>query len=364
MNDKNLATDTIKCNNCGANLKFVPGAEHLKCDYCGTINDIQKSNEVIEEYDFHKFLVNKEDYKITTTEQFIKCNSCGATLSFNAHETSGKCAYCTAPLIVESAQDEKIIKPESLLPFKLNKKEAVEALNKWIKKLFLAPNKLKKMVLDLEYFKGIYIPYWSYDSDTHTSYTGRRGEYYYVTESYTTTENGKTVTKTRQVRKTRWYPANGTVKAFYDDVLIPASKSISEEHAYKLEPWDLENLVPYSKEYLSGFVSEKYQVELEDGFTKAQDIMKEDIRKAIHRDIGGDTQQIISMHPVFDKVKFKHLLLPVYHSAFKFNDKVYQFLVNARTGEVQGQRPYSKVKIALLVLLGIIIIGAIIYFTR
>ena len=92
--------------------------------------------------------------------------------------------------------------------------------------------------------------------------------------------------------------------------------------------------------------------------------MKDAIREAIRRDIGGDTQQILSMHPVFDKIKFKHLLLPVYHSAFKFNDKVYQFLVNARTGEVQGERPYSKVKIAMLALLGIIIIGAIIYFTR
>ncbi|MFA6619057.1 MAG: hypothetical protein WCT23_08325 [Candidatus Neomarinimicrobiota bacterium] len=364
MYDKNLSTDTIKCNNCGANLKFVPGDEHLKCDYCGTVNDIQVSDIEIEEYDFHKFLENKEDYNMTITEQFIKCNNCGATLTFNSHETSGKCAYCTEPLIIESAHDEKTIKPESLLPFKLNKKEALEALNKWIKKLFLAPNKLKKMVLDLEYFKGIYIPYWSYDTDTHTNYTGRRGEYYYVTETYTTTENGKTVTKTRQVQKTRWYPASGNVNAFFDDILIPASLSISEEYAYKLEPWDLENLVPYSKEYLSGFVSERYQLELEEGFAKAQNIMKDDIREAIHRDIGGDTQQIISMNPVFDKVKFKHLLLPVYHSAFKFNDKLYQFLVNARTGEVQGERPYSKIKIAMLALLGIIIIGAIIYFTR
>lgn len=364
MSTENLSTDTIKCSNCGADLKFVAGADHLKCDYCGTVNEIQKSDKVIEEYDFKKFLENKDDPKQTSTEQFIKCNNCGATLSFDPHETSGKCPYCTTALIVESAKDEKVIKPESLLPFKLTKKEAVEALNKWIKKLFLAPNELKKMVLDLEYFKGIYIPYWTYDSDTHTSYTGRRGEYYYVTESYTVNENGKTVTKSRQVRKTRWYPASGNVSAFYDDILIPASLSISEKHAYKLEPWDLENLVPYSKEYLSGFISEKYQVELEDGFSKARDIMTDEIRKDVRQDIGGDTQQITSMHPVFDKIRFKHLLLPVYHSAFKFNDKIYQFLVNARSGEVQGERPYSKVKIALLVLLGLAIVGTIILLSR
>lgn len=364
MNNKSLSTDTIKCNNCGADLKFVPGAEQLKCDYCGTVNDIQKSDKVIEEYDFKKFLENKEDFEQTSTETFIKCNNCGATLSFDPHETSGKCAYCTAPLIVESAQDEKVIKPESLLPFKLTKKEAVDALNKWIKKLFLAPKELKKMALDLEYFKGIYIPYWTYDSDTNTTYTGRRGEYYYVTENYTVNENGKTVTKSRQVRKTRWYPASGTVNAFFDDILIPASLSIPEKYAYKLEPWDLENLIPYSKEYLSGFISEKYQLELEDGFSKARGIMIDEIRKDVRQDIGGDTQQITSMNPVFNKIRFKHLLLPVYHSAFKFNNKVYQFLVNARTGEVQGERPYSKVKIALLVLLGLAVAAAIVYFTR
>ena len=88
----------------------------------------------------------------------------------------------------------------------------------------LPQNDLKKAAINFDHFKGIYIPYWTYDTDTNTRYLGQRGEYYYVSESYTTTENGKSVTKTRQVRKTRWYMASGNVHEFFDDILNCSNK--------------------------------------------------------------------------------------------------------------------------------------------
>jgi hypothetical protein len=121
----------------------------------------------------------------------------------------------------------------------------------------------------------------------------------------------------------------------------------------------LENLVPFDKSYLSGFITEKYQIDLEAGFDVAKGIMDPQIRNLIRRDIGGDEQRIISMKTNYDEITFKHLLLPVYVSAYRYKDKLYQFLVNGRTGEVQGQRPYSWIKITLAILLGIAIIAAI-----
>ncbi len=361
IKEQELSVGTFACTDCGADLKYKPGTEHLNCDYCGAKNEIPKIEENLEELDFQEFLEKTSETEDTIIESFVKCNSCGASSTLEPNVTSALCPYCSSPLVVEQAHDEKVIQPKSLLPFKLNKDSAQAEFKKWIKKMWFAPNDLKKAALRFDHFKGIYIPYWTFDTDTNTNYIGQRGEHYYVTESYTTTEDGKSVTKTREVKKTRWHSVSGNIQKFFDDILTVATKSLPKKYINKLEPWDLENLVPFDKNYLSGFITEKYQIELSEGFEMAKEIADPEIRKMIRRDIGGDEQRIISMNTSYNDITFKHLLLPVFVSAYKFKDKLYQFLVNGRTGEVQGQRPYSWIKITLTVIASLAIIGTIIY---
>ncbi|MBT7394389.1 MAG: hypothetical protein HN778_06110 [Prolixibacteraceae bacterium] len=362
--EKHTDVGTFACSNCGADLKYKPDTEKLNCEYCGTENEIPQIEGEIEELDFNAFLTEKLESEEILTEKFVKCVSCGASSTLGANITSAKCPYCATPLILEQATEESVIQPKSLLPFKFDKKQAKAEFGKWVKKLWFAPNDLKKATLNFEQFKGIYIPYWTFDTDTNTKYIGQRRVYYYVTESYSTTENGKSVTKTRQVRRTRWHSASGTVKHFFDDILTVATKSLPEKYIYKLEPWDLENLVPFEKSYLSGFITEKYQIELGEGFEIAKGIADNEIRQLVRRDIGGDEQRITTMNTNYKDITFKHLLLPVYVSAFKFKNKVFQFLVNGRTGEVQGQRPYSWVKITLAVIVVLIVVAVIAYFAN
>jgi DNA-directed RNA polymerase subunit RPC12/RpoP len=347
IEEKELTVGTFACTNCGADLKYKPGTEHLNCEYCGANNEIPQIEGDIEELDFHEFLAKKAESEETIVESFVKCENCGASSTLEPNVTSALCPYCSTPMVVEHASDEKVIQPKSLLPFKLDNNSAKGEFKKWVKKLWFAPNDLTKAVLNFDHFKGIYIPYWTFDTDTITNYIGQRGEHYYVTETYETTEDGKSVTNTKQVQKTRWHSARGNVQKFFDDILTVATKSLPEKYIYKLEPWDLENLVPFDKNYLSGFITEKYQIELGEGFEIAKGIADPEIRSLIKRDIGGDEQRITSMKTNYNDIKFKHLLLPVFVSAYKFKDKLYQFLVNGRTGEVQGQRPYSWIKIAL-----------------
>jgi hypothetical protein len=125
----------------------------------------------------------------------------------------------------------------------------------------------------------------------------------------------------------------------------------------RLEPWDLANLTPYQEEYLSGFKSEMYQVQLDQGFERAREIMADTIRRDIKRDIGGDHQRIRAADTRYGDIHFKHILLPVWMSAFRFRDKTFRFVINGRTGEVQGERPYSPWKIALAILLAATLIG-------
>jgi hypothetical protein len=145
------------------------------------------------------------------------------------------------------------------------------------------------------------------------------------------------------------------VSNFFDDVLIEGSRSLNKEKLRALEPWDLGNVVAYDDQYLSGFRTENFQVDLPTAYQEGKARMQQEIAVAIRRDIGGDRQQINSVNTTYNNPTFKYILLPVWISAYKFKNKVYQFLINARTGEVQGERPYSALKIALAVIGGIIL---------
>jgi hypothetical protein len=234
--------------------------------------------------------------------------------------------------------------------------DAFEDFRRWIRSIWFAPGDLKRYAQSDGKLVGVYIPCWTYDSDTVTSYTGERGVYYYTTESYTTTENGRTVTRTREVRHTRWSPASGVVSNSFDDILVVASRSLPKEYAERLEPWDVKNVVPYADEYLSGFRAESYQVTLEQGFEEAKQVMAAEILNAVRQDIGGNEQRVHSIDTHYPKITFRHLLLPVWLSAYRFHGKIFRILINARTGEVQGERPYSALKIAAAVFAGFLLI--------
>jgi len=354
----------LKCKNCASVLKFKPGTNALVCEHCGTENIIEVSLEQdkIEEINFVDFINNKlkDEEKIDVAT--VKCTSCGAVSTLKPNVTSDSCPFCGVSLVISSGSTSSMIKPKSLLPFKIEQKQAMELFRTWVKKLWFAPSALKSKIQNIDKLVGIYIPYWTYDSNTTTRYSGERGTYYYTTESYTTTENGQQVTKTRQVKHTSWSSVSGTVTKFFDDVMVLASKSLTKKYADALEPWDLQNLTPFSEKYLSGFKTESYQVDVKTGYEEAKVIMDKTIRQLILKDIGGDEQRIHSTNTSYADITFKHLLLPIWISAYNFNNKVYRFLVNARTGEVQGERPWSWIKITLFVLMILAIVGGAIWF--
>lgn len=354
-----MAEKIFPCEQCGAKLEFKPGAESLHCQYCDHVTAIPQSDEEIQELDFHAYLADAASHEDAVEVALIKCTNCGAEVTFDPNITSDACPYCDTPIISDGGST-KVIKPKSLLPFKIARDDGVNRFKEWIGGLWFAPSKLKHYARSDSKLQGMYTPYWTYDCDATTHYTGQRGEHYWVTETYTTMENGKSVTRTRQVRKTRWYPASGVVWNNFDDVLVLASESLPRKQALKLEPWDLESLVPYSEEYLSGFRAEKYQLDLGDGFEEAKGIMDSTIRTTICQDIGGDEQRISSMRTRYDHITFKYILLPVWISAYRYQEKVYRFLINARTGEVQGERPWSFWKIFFAVAGGVAVVGGII----
>jgi hypothetical protein len=170
--------------------------------------------------------------------------------------------------------------------------------------------------------------------------------------------NGKPTMQMRQERRTRWSWVSGIVENAFDDVLVAASTSLPSDQLAGVgadrESWDLHELVPYSDQYLAGFTAESYTVDLATGFTTARGIMESEIRETVRRDIGGDHQRISEMRPAYRAITFKHILLPVWVAAYRYNNKVFRFLINGRTGRISGERPYSGWKIAIAVAAGLV----------
>lgn len=356
-------SDELACVGCGAILKFKPGTLHLSCEYCGSKNEIAPPEVAgkVEELSLGEYLQKNFETEETFTATAVKCESCGATSTLDASISSDKCPFCSAILVIKSGSVAKLHKPQYVLPFKLDHTHAKDNFAKWLRKLWFAPNDLKHYANSAEKMNGMYLPFWTFDCNTDSSYSGQRGQHYYKTESYTANENGKTVTKTRQVQHTRWYPASGRVSNKFDDLLIEATGSLNKKMLRVLEPWDLANLMPYDDKFLSGFRTETYKTDVKTAYEDAKQRMEIEITKSIRQDIGGDAQRINFVNTAYDNPTFKHILLPVWISAFRYKEKVYQFLVNARTGEVIGARPYSAAKITLTVI-AVVIIGVIIWW--
>lgn len=353
----------IICKNCSAKLKFAPGTTSLKCEYCGAENAIEIKQEAIEEIDFLTFIDNSYQAAEKIEVATVSCNACGAETSMKENVVSDMCPFCANPLVVKEGTTRSILKPKSLLPFKIDGKKSLELFKSWINGLWWAPGNLKKYATQSEKLSGMYVPYWTYDTNTTSSYSGERGDDYQETETYTSTDSsGNETTQERTVTKTRWSYASGTVYDSFDDVLVLGSNTLPRKISESLEPWDLENLIPFDEKFITGFKTESYQVDVKAGFEDAKTKMDPVIEQTIKKDIGGDHQQISSKSVSYNDITFKHILLPLWISAYRYNDKVYRFLINARTGEVQGERPYSWIKITAAILVGVAAIAAIIYF--
>ncbi|MFD0863281.1 DNA helicase PriA [Sungkyunkwania multivorans] len=348
------------CSNCGAEMKYKPGSHQLLCNYCGYEEFIEQEKTSFEELELHHYLNLVGNHAFTDKIEVIDCKNCGAVQHIEENFKSLHCVYCGEPLILEDAQEEGWILPGAVLPFSFDQKKARQLFKNWVNSLWFAPNKLKRAALDPEALHGLYLPHWTFDCNLSAKYQGMRGDYYYVTKTYTDA-SGKT--RTRQERRTRWTPASGNVSGFIDDILINASEKKRREIPATITTWNLkESLVPFNQKYLAGFVTEKYTISLKDGHRQSYKEAKDIAYTWIRRDIGGDTQQIHHADIDLSDETFKHVLLPVFISSYKFKGKEYHFYINGQTGTISGKRPYSFWKIFFLVMFILLVIAVIVFF--
>jgi ribosomal protein S27E len=329
-------------------MQFSPEIAQLKCPNCAKTQAFLAGSSVVP-HEFDGVLASHTLRPISVNALQVTCGGCGSVVAFEPPEVAGNCSFCGTAIVAQPKAADPLIAPDGVLPVKLPKQQALTQLKQWLSSLWFAPNALKRLAQP-DGISGVYLPFWTYYFHTESEYIGERGQHYYETETYTETDsNGQSVERTREVQRTNWFPASGNVSGDFNNVLVPATKTVPEERLNKLRPWDLNALCGYEPAYLAGFRAQRYQLELAQGLEEAKSMVADEIDSQVRRDIGGDEQRVASINTVYSSIFFLHLLLPVWIGAYRFQGQLYHVAINARTGDVEGERPYSAWKIGLLV---------------
>ncbi|MEG0379396.1 MAG: hypothetical protein RR614_13045, partial [Eubacterium sp.] len=199
---------------------------------------------------------------------------------------------------------------------------------------------------------GMYLPFWTFDTEAEAWYRGRGGVY--VEEE---NDEGETTTHTE------WTSVSGYVSNEYDDIQICAAGEHAQEVVDKILPYSTEeNAKVFASGYLSGFGAEHYTFGADQGFEQAQEQIRRDLEERAESDIrrkGYDTADVDKLEVEYQNTEYKHLLLPAWLSAFAYKGKQYTYMINGETGEVGGKRPYSVPKIIAAVLVGLVLLFAV-----
>ncbi len=344
-----------KCPNCNGALEYNPITDEMECAHCGggyTVAEMEASQEKVE-HTFDKNTGSEDvlnDGKSTRKEapkrnleseeyseenQFINdlemmeckvytCTSCGAELVMNENEAASFCAYCGQPTVVFSRVSNEL-KPQSIIPFKITKEQAINGIRDYLKERNFVPQQIKNITADK--VRGIYIPYWVFDI------------YYYdkqLWEQLIEDKNGK--------QNVLFYTREA--ECLFRDMTVDASKNLNNELSQRLEPYDVRTKKSFDAAYLSGYYADKYDLDenyMEKyAFLRAKTLFDAEVKSTLP---GGVLKSSL---PKRNIQKAEYMLLPVWFITFRYHYETYTLAVNGQTGKIVGTVPIDQKKVIRL----------------
>lgn len=330
-----------ECLNCHAELTFDPAVGHWHCAYC--FSDFSKEeldkaysseeakdamNSQEQEHN-HEHSHNHEQELGDTELDVYHCESCGADLVADETTSSTFCLYCKSPVVIKQ-RFKGAFEPAYVIPFKITQEDAVGLYREWIKKKILTPKEYKQDE-EIEKIKGIYAPFWLFDSTAHVDTEGtgikvrhwRSGDYEYTQKKYY-----------RVVR-------SGHVS--YEKVPVDSSQKLDDTFMQMIEPYDYKELTDFSMHYMAGFMAEMYDVSSEESAKVMKERVSQFASTRIRETINGYSSFDKDYeHIDFQKIDHHYTLMPIYMVTNIFKDKTYRFFINGQTGKIVGETPISK----------------------
>ena len=342
IDDSVASPSTAPCESCGAPLDN----NDQYCGACGAPAG-EKAGA--------KATTEKVDRK------YFECKSCGNKIALDPDVRSYTCAFCDSNYVVEFSPDQSDRQPpEFIIGFAIEHHQSLEKFQHWIKSnSWFHPRDLRHTHI-ADKLLGVYLPFWSFSMRAESTWSATIGEYWYRTETYTTTDaNGKTVTRTRRVRETEWFPLSGMHHRYYSGYLLSASEGLPQEIAQRVMPFDLPALKRYEPYFLAGWQTQEYTVERNQALEICKNEYQQQERSNIAGFLPGDTYSNLRISSRFSQVSSDLCLLPYYLLTYTYQKKKYRFVMNGQTGRIWGTKPISGTRIGVaigFVLLAIVLI--------
>lgn len=353
-----------KCPACSGPLHFAAKSGMMECEYCGSNYSVQEIEDRYAEADSAAAQAKKEadnkpasDNEWAVTEEHWNgegmksygCPSCGATLVCDDNFAASSCPYCGNPTIVPG-QFTDMLKPDFVLPFKLEKDDAIEALKKHYGKRYLLPQAFKN-ANHLEEVKGVYVPFWLYDGTADGDCT------------YEAVHEEKTVQGQEEIITKKYYHVERKGKFEFKKIPADASTKMDDKLMDSIEPYNYEDLKPFSKAYLTGYMADKYDVSVEENAKRAIDRAKESTKSALYQDVISNKEYTYAS-PKKEVVNVKqgkvyYAMMPVWLLTTRCNGQGYTFAMNGQSGKMVGDLPVDKPKLWITVLAVLAVIAGI-----
>ncbi|MCC7178485.1 MAG: zinc ribbon domain-containing protein [Acidobacteria bacterium] len=354
------ALEKHACPACGAQAEWHPGKQKLVCPFCGTESPyvIDRETGKVAEIDLVKALreLPEEERGWQTATRSVQCQSCRAVMVFDAARVGQNCEFCGSPALVDYEEIKSPIRPQGVLPFKVDRNKVRDDIRHWWRSKWFAPGRLARAAL-VDTVHSLYIPYWTFDAKAHCPWEAEAGYYYYVDVEGRDSQGKRVV---RKERRTRWEPASGTVNHAFDDEPVPGTQGLPLDLLRQVEPFPTQEVVPYDTAFLSGHVVEHYKVVLLEAAERSQQQMHQALERLCAQQVPGDTYRNLRIFPTFSGRTFKHVLVPIWLLTYNYGAKAFQVIVNGYTGKIAGKYPISWWKVLLVILLALIVVAIVV----
>ena len=338
--DERLAAPrTYTCPRCGASTRYDVAASGVVCEHCGYQAAVEAKlvGRGADRFEFTLETLSQAEQGWGVDRREIHCDACGAELALAASTLTAVCPFCASNRVILRKAASDRLRPRFLVPFKIKPEEVRAQAAKWLGEGWFHPRNLAQDVL-VDHFVGVYLPFWTFDARMDCTWQAEVGR-----ERVEHNRDGST----RTVKDWSW--RFGRLKVNVNDLLVNGSSHISQMLVNRLLPFNLGDLATYSPDYLAGWGAHAYDIGLTQAWEEAKQQMRERAREECHRDINASHVRNFSMKADFGEETWRYVLLPVYLTSYRYEDKIYQVMVNGQHGKVAGQKPVDWTKIWLAI---------------
>lgn len=330
------ARQSTKCPQCGASAAFDPGAGALTCRFCGYVQE-QRAKTVgtaAEQNEFTLEALRQFEQGWGVERRELHCSDCGANLAVEEGGMTATCPFCSSNHVNLQDATQAGIRPKFLIPFAVKSDVLERNLRTFLGQGWMFPSSLAELA-KTDKFVGIYLPFWVFDARMDGAWRAQIGHPHTV--SYW--EDGKRKTRT----EIRWQWESGGASDVVKGLLVPGTTKISAKIAQRVERFDLAALTEYAPAFLAGWRAMTYDLALPEAWDQGRARMREINRATNSGQAHARTGHVRSftMTADFEDERWRYVLLPMYVSAYVYDGRTYQVLVNGQTGEVAGQKPVA-----------------------